>query len=61
MSLQHLKDRIARFHRDEDGLEAVQVVMIVAILLMILAPILAQEVFDWLKAQWNELRGKKIS
>jgi Flp pilus assembly pilin Flp len=63
MSLKNIKTRIARFHNDEDGLEAVQVVMIVAIAAIILVAVmtLGQEVFDWLREKWNELRGESIS
>jgi Flp pilus assembly pilin Flp len=63
MSLNNIKTKIARFHHDEDGLEAVQVVMIVAIAAIILVAVmtLGQEVFDWLREKWNELRGESIS
>ena len=63
MSLNNITTRIARFHDDEDGLEAVQVVMIVAIAAIILVAVmtLGQEVFDWLREKWNELRGESIS
>ncbi len=58
-----VKEQIVRFHNDEEGLEAVQVVMIVAIaaVILIAVMVLGQEVFDWLKEAWNSLRGKKIS
>lgn len=58
-----IRKRLRRFHDDEDGLEAVQTVMIVAIaaMIMIAVMVLGQDVFDWLKEKWNELRGKEIS
>ncbi|QDV22329.1 Flp family type IVb pilin [Aureliella helgolandensis] len=50
------------FHDDEDGLEAIQVVMIVAIaaIVMIAVMTIGQEVFDWLKEKWNQLKGEDI-
>ncbi len=51
------------FHTEEDGIEAVQVIMIVAIAAIVLIAVMTvgQEVMDWLKEKWNELRGKSIS
>ena len=51
------------FHNDEDGIEAVQVIMIVAIAAIILIAVMTvgQEVMDWLKQKWQELKGKDIS
>ncbi len=51
------------FHNDEDGIEAVQVIMIVAIAAIVLIAVMTvgQEVLDWLKEKWNELKGKNIS
>ena len=51
------------FHNDEDGIEAVQVIMIVAIAAIVLIAVMTvgQEVMDWLKEKWNELKGKNIS
>lgn len=56
------KQRLARFHQDEDGLEAIQVVMIVAIAAVILLAVmlLGKEVFAWLKEAWESLRGTSI-
>ncbi len=63
MPFQRIHDASKRFHRDEAGLEAVQTVMIVAIAAVILVAVmtLGQEVFDWLREKWNDLRGKNIS
>ncbi len=60
---QTLKKQLASFHQEEDGLEAVQVVMVVAIAAVVLIAVmtLGQEVFSWLTEKWNELRGKSIS
>ncbi len=54
---------IESFHNDEDGIEAVQVIMIVAIAAIVLIAVMTvgQEVMDWLKEKWNELKGKNIS
>ncbi len=54
---------LTQFHDDEDGVEAVQIVMIVAIAAIILIAFMTvgQEVFDWMKQKWNELRGEEIS
>ncbi len=54
---------LRRLHEDEDGIEAVQVIMIVAIAAIVLIGVMTvgQEVMDWLKEKWNELRGKSVS
>ena len=51
------------FHEEEDGIEAVQVIMIVAIAAVVLIAVMTdgQEVLDWLKEKWQELKGKDIS
>lgn len=53
---------IREFDRDEDGLEAIQVVMIVAIAAIVLIGVMTigQEVFDWLRDKWNQLKGESI-
>ncbi len=63
MTFQSIKRQIVRWNDDEEGLEAVQTVMIVAIAAVILVAVmtLGQEVFSWLREKWNELRGKSIS
>jgi len=63
MSLDRIHKKLRRFHDDQEGLEAVQTVMIVAIAAVILIAVmtLGQEVFDWLREKWDELRGKNIS
>ena len=63
MNMQRLKNEISKLHDDEDGLEAVQTIMIVAIAAIILIAVmtLGQKVFDWLKKKWGELEGKNIS
>lgn len=56
-------NQVRSFHEDEDGIEAVQVVMVVAIAAIVLIAVMTvgQEVFDWSKEKWGELRGKNIS
>ncbi len=51
------------FHHDEDGIEAVQVIMIVAIAAIVLIAVMTvgQEIMDWLKEKWSDLKGKDIS
>ena len=51
------------FHKDENGIEAIQVVMIVAIAAIVLIAVMTvgQEVFTWAKEKWDALRGKNIS
>lgn len=54
--------KISRFHEDEDGIEALQVVMIVAIAAIVLVGVMTigQEVFDWMKEKWGEMRDQEI-
>jgi len=49
-------------HRDEDGLEAMQVVMIVAIAATVLIAVMAfgQEAANWLNTELKDLMGKDI-
>ncbi len=63
MKTTDLKNAVRTFHSDEDGLEAVQVVMIVAIAAMILLVVstVGKEAVDWAKEKWNALKGKSIS
>ncbi len=58
-----ISKRLRAFHNDEDGIEAIQVIMIVAIAAIVLIGVMTvgQEVMDWLKEKWNELRGKSVS
>ena len=61
--LKKSRNAIDIFHNDEDGIEAVQVIMIVAIAAIVLIAVMTvgQEVLDWLKEKWQELKGKNIS
>lgn len=61
--LRNTSDIVRRFHDDEDGIEAVQVIMIVAIAAIVLIGVMTvgQDIMDWLKEKWQELRGKKIN
>ena len=58
-----LKNYIARIHRDEDGLEALQVVMILAIAVMVLvaASTVGSQAVEWMGQKWNALKGQDIS
>ena len=61
--LKKQRSALKAFHNDEDGIEAVQVIMIVAIAAIVLIAVMTvgQEVLDWLKQKWQELKGKDIS
>ena len=54
---------IRKFHRDEEGLEALQVVMIIAIaaMVMIACATLGQKAVTWMNQQWTSLQGTSIS
>ena len=55
----HLKNLIGKFHSDEEGLEALQVVMIIAIagLIMIAASMVGKEAVEWMSNKWRDLKG----
>ena len=59
----NLKNAFRKFHGDEAGLEALQVVMIIAIagMVMVAAATLGQEVVTWMKDKWSSLQGQNIS
>jgi len=58
-----LFNTIRAFHRDEEGLEALQVVMIIAIaaMVMIASATVGEKVVAWMNQQWSSLQGVKIS
>lgn len=60
--LRKLFEPLQSFHEDEDGIEAIQVVMIVAIAAIILIGFMTvgKEVFSWMKEKWNEMKGQSI-
>ena len=51
-----------KFHSDEEGLEALQVVMIIAIagMIMVVSATVGQEVVTWMKSKWTALKGKTV-
>ena len=51
------------FHEDEAGLEALQVVMIVAIagMIMVAASTVGSQAVKWMGEKWNALKGQTIS
>ena len=53
---------VRSFHEDEDGIEAVQVVMIVAIAAIILVAMMTvgNKIYGWMEDKWGELEGTKI-
>ena len=54
---------IRKFHRDEEGLEALQVVMIIAIaaMVMIACATLGKAAVTWMQGKWDELQGTDIN
>lgn len=62
MQLSQVTNSLRSFHEDEDGIEALQVVMIVAIAAIVLIAVMTvgDEVYQWMKEKWDELRGKSI-
>lgn len=54
---------LRRFHNDEQGLEALQVVMIIAIaaMIMVAASTVGSEVVSWMKEKWSKLKGSKLA
>ena len=53
-----LTSSIRKFHRDEEGLEALQVVMIIAIaaMVMIACATLGKAAVTWMKKQWQAMQ-----
>ena len=49
---------LRKFHRDEEGLEALQVVMIIAIaaIVMIACATLGKTAVTWMKKQWSAMQ-----
>ena len=58
-----LINTIRKFHNDEEGLEALQVVMIIAIaaMVMVACATLGQKAVTWMNQQWTSLQGTSIS
>ena len=54
----NFKNLFRKFHCDEAGLEALQVVMIIAIAGMVLMVVstVGQEVVDWADVRWQKLK-----
>ena len=63
MKSSNLLNVARQFNNDEDGIEAMQVVMIVAIAAIVLIAVmtLGQDVKDWAQGKWDELQGKNIT
>ena len=60
--LKKLTQPLSAFHDDEDGIEAIQVVMIVAIAAIVLIAVMTigDEILEWLKEKWGDLKEKDI-
>ncbi len=54
----NLTDSLRKFHRDEEGLEALQVVMIIAIaaMVMIACATLGKSAVAWMQGKWDDLQ-----
>jgi Flp pilus assembly pilin Flp len=59
----NLNSLVRKFHNDEEGLESLQVVMIIAIaaMIMIAAATVGKQGVDWMTAQSGKLVGKDLS
>jgi hypothetical protein len=59
----NLTNLVRKFHSDEEGLEALQVVMIIAIaaMIMIAAATVGKSGVDWMKTQADSLIGQDLS
>jgi Flp pilus assembly pilin Flp len=58
-----LTNSIRKFHTDEEGLEALQVVMIIAIaaMVMIACATLGKAAVTWMGEKWESLKGMDVS
>ena len=54
---------VRKFHRDEEGLEALQVVMIIAIaaMVMIACATIGKAAVTWMEGKWTDLKGTEIT
>ncbi|HEX3599336.1 MAG TPA: hypothetical protein VHU84_04300, partial [Lacipirellulaceae bacterium] len=54
---------IRKFHSDEEGLEALQVVMIIAIaaMVMIACATIGKAAVTWMGEKWKTLKGNDLS
>ena len=59
----NLINTIRKFHRDEEGLEALQVVMIISIAAMVMVACAAvgQDAVAWMNEKWMSLQGRNVS
>ena len=59
----NLTNLVRKFHSDEEGLEALQVVMIIAIaaMIMIAAATVGKNGVTWMETQANALVGKNLT
>jgi hypothetical protein len=61
--IRKLNNLVRTFHSDEEGLEALQVVMIIAIagMIMVAASTVGSQAVKWMGEKWNALKGQTIS
>jgi Flp pilus assembly pilin Flp len=58
----NLTNLLRKFHNDEEGLEALQVVMIIAVaaMVMIVAATVGGEATTWMKEKWGRFKAEEI-
>lgn len=58
-----LTNAVRKFHSNEEGLEALQVVMIIAIagMIMVAASTVGSQAVKWMGEKWTALKGQTIS
>jgi Flp pilus assembly pilin Flp len=58
--LEQKVDALTAFHNDEDGLETIQVVMIVAVAAIVLIALIKfwDQIKNWVKGIWSTLTGQ---
>jgi hypothetical protein len=59
----NLNNLVKKFHSDEEGLEALQVVMIIAIagMIMVACSTVGSQAVSWMMEKWKTLKGTNIT
>ena len=57
--MSQLNKSLRNFHEDEDGMETIQVVMLVGIaaIILIVVKIFWGQIRDWVRGLWNQVRN----
>lgn len=55
-----VKDLLTRIHTDEEGLEPLQIVMIIAVAALIVIGLITvgDDIFNWMKQKWEAMKGE---